>query len=57
MVIEHSTAIKATTITLDDVVTLTITNIYQLKIIPYLHGLQSTQLQIVVEVVLKGPTS
>ena len=57
VVVEHSTAIEATTITLDAIATLTIANIYQLKIMLYLHVLQSTQLQIVVEVVLKGPTS
>ena len=55
--VEHSTAIEAITITLDAIVTLTITNVYQLKTVPYLHILQSAQLQIVVEVVLKGPTS
>ena len=49
--VEHGTAIEATTITLDATVTLTITNIYQLKKkMPYLHVLQSDQLQIVVEV-------
>ena len=57
VVVKHSTAIKATTITLDAIATLTITNVSQLKTMPYLHVLQSTQLQIVVEVVLKGPTS
>ena len=57
VVVEYSTAIEATTITLDAIVTLTITNVYQLKTMLYLHILQSTQLQIVVEVVLKGPTS
>ena len=57
LVVEHGTAIEATTITLDAIATLTITNVYQLKTMLYLHILQSTQLQIVVEVVLKGPTS
>ena len=57
VVVEHGTAIEATTITLDAVATLTITNVYQLKTMLYLHILQSIQLQIVVEVVLKGPTS
>ena len=57
VVVEHGTAIEATTITLDAIVTLTITNIYQLKTMLYLHVLQFTQLQIVVEVMLKGPTS
>ena len=57
VVVEHGTAIEATTITLDAIATLTITNIYQLKTMLYLHVLQSIQLQIVVEVVLKGPTS
>ena len=57
VVVEHGIAIEATTITLDAIVTLTITNVYQLKTMPYLHVLQSTQLQIVAEVVLKGPTS
>ena len=54
---KHGTAIEATTITLDAIATLTITNVYQLKTMLYLHVLQSIQLQIVVEVVLKGPTS
>ena len=54
--VEHGTAIEATTITLDAIVTLAITNIYQLKKMLYLHVLQSTQLQIVVKVVLKGLT-
>ena len=57
VVVKHSIAIEATIITLDAIVTLTTTNIYQLKIIPYLLVLQSAQLQIVVEVVPKGPTS
>ena len=57
VVVKCSTAIEATTITLDAIATLTITNIYQLKTMLYLYVLQSTQLQIVVEVVLKGPTS
>ena len=55
--VEHGAAIETTTITLDAIVTLAITNLYQLKTILYLYVLQSTQLQIVVEVVLKGPTS
>ena len=55
--VKHGTAIEATTITLDAIATLTITNVYQLKTMLYLHILQSIQLQIVVEVVLKGPTS
>ena len=57
VVVKHSIAIEATTITLDAIATFTITNVYQLKTMLYLHVLQSTQLQIVVEVVLKGPTS
>ena len=57
VVAEHGTAIEATIITLDAIITLTITNVYQLKTVPYLHILKSVQLQIVVEVVLKGPTS
>ena len=57
VVVEYSTAIEATTITLDAIATLTITNIYQLKTMLYLHILQFIQLQIVVKVVLKGPTS
>ena len=57
VVVKYGTAIEATTITLDAIATLTITNVYQLKTILYLHVLQSTQLQIVVEVVLKGLTS
>ena len=57
VVVEYGTAIEATTIILDAIATLTITNIYQLKTMLYLYILQSTQLQIVVEVVLKGPTS
>ena len=40
----NSTAIEANTITLDSIVTLTITNIYQLKTMLYLHVLQSDQL-------------
>ena len=55
--VKHSTAIEATTITLDATVALTITNVYQLKTMLYLHVLQSNQLQIVVEVVLKAPIS
>ena len=54
---EHDTAIKATTINLEAIVTLTITNVYQLKIMLYLRVLQSAQLQIVVEVMPKEPTS
>ena len=57
VVVEHGTAIKATTITLDAIVTFTITSIYQLKTMPYLHILQFVQLSIIVEIVLKGPTS
>ena len=57
MVVKHDIAIKATIIALDVTVTLTITNICQLKKVPYLHVLQFFQLQIIVEVVLKGPTS
>ena len=40
VVVEHSTAIEATTITLDATITLTITNIFQLKTMPYLLILQ-----------------
>ena len=54
-VVKHGTVIEATTITLDVIATLTISNVYQLKIMLYLHVLQATQLQIVDEVVLKGP--
>ena len=57
IVVEHGTAIGATTITLDAIVTLTITNVYQLKAMPYLYVMQSTQLYIAVEAVLKGPKS
>ena len=57
VVVKHGTAIEATTITLDAIATLTITNIYQLKTMPYLHILQFFQLLIIVEVVVKGPTS
>ena len=57
VVVKHSTDIEASTITLDATVALTITNIYQLKTMPYMHVLQSIQLQIVVEIMLKGPTS
>ena len=57
VVVEYSTDIEATTNTLDAIAILTISNIYQLKTILYLHLLQSAQLQIVVEVMLKGPTS
>ena len=56
VVVKHVTAIEATTITLDFITTLTITNIYQLKTILYLHVFQSAQLKITVEVMLKGPT-
>ena len=55
--VEYCIAIEATTITFEVFVTLTITNVYQLKTMLYLHILQSTQLQIVVEVVLKEPKS
>ena len=48
VVLEYGTAIEATTITLDAIVTLTITSIYQLEIMLYLHILQSAQFQIVV---------
>ena len=44
VVVEHGTAIEATTITLDAIATLTITNVYQLKTILYLHIWQSTQI-------------
>ena len=57
VVVEHGIAIKATNITLDAIVTLAIIIVYQLKTMLYLHVLQSTQLQIVFEVVLKGTTS
>ena len=57
VVVEYGTTIEATTITLDAIATLIIINVYQLKTMLYLLVLQSTQLQIVVEVVLKGPTS
>ena len=53
VVVEHSIAIEATTITWDATVTLTITNICQLKTMLYLHVLQFVQLQIIVEIVLK----
>ena len=56
VVVEHGTATEAITITLDAMVTLTITNTYKLTMIPYLRVLQSIQLQIVVEVMAKGPT-
>ena len=55
--VEHGTAIETNTITLDAIVTLTITNIYQLKTILYLHIVQFVQLPIIVEIVLKRPTS
>ena len=58
VVVEYSTAIEATTITLDATVTLTITNICQLKTMPYLHTFCNLlSFQIIVEVMLKGPTS
>ena len=57
MVVENSIDIEATTITLDATVTLTITNIFQLKTMLYLRVLQCFQLQIIVEVVLKRPKS
>ena len=44
VVAKHDTVIEATTITLDAIATLTITNIYQLKTMLYLHILQSIQL-------------
>ena len=44
VVVEHDATIEATTISLDAIVTLTITNVYQLKTMPYLHVLQSAQL-------------
>ena len=55
--VKHNTAIEATTITIDSTVALTITNVYQLKTMPYMHVIQSAQLHIVVEIMLKGPTS
>ena len=53
VVVEFGIAIEATTIALDDTATLTITNICQLKIMLYLHILQSVQLQTIFEVGLK----
>ena len=44
VVVEHSTAIEATTLTLDATITLTITNVCQLKTMPYLCVLQFVQL-------------
>ena len=44
VVVEHSIASKATDTTLDATVTLTITNIFQLKTLPYLCVLKSVQL-------------
>ena len=55
--VKHSTAIEATITTLDATVTLTVTNIFQLKTMPYMYVLQFFQLQIIIEVMLKGPTS
>ena len=46
--VEHGTAIKATTIILDATIALAITNMYQLKTIPYLHVLQFVQHPIIV---------
>ena len=57
MVVEHSTSIKATTITLDATVTFTITYICQLKTMLYLRILQFVQLQIIVKVMLKRTSS
>ena len=57
VVVEQGTAIEATIITLDATITLTITNICQLKIMLYLHVLQIFQLPTIVEVMLKGHTS
>ena len=57
MVAEHGTAIKITTITLDATVTLTTSNICQLKTMPYLCILKFVWLPIIVEVVLKEPIS
>ena len=56
-VVEHGTTIEATTITLDAIITLTNTNTFQLKTMPYLQVLQSAQLQLVFKVVIKEPTS
>ena len=42
VVFKHGTAIEATTIMLDATVAFTITNVYQLKIMLYLHVVQST---------------
>ena len=55
--VEYDIAIEATTISLDATITITITNIFQLKTMPYLHVLQFFQLQTIVEVELKEPTS
>ena len=57
VVIDHSTIIEATTTNLDAIITLSIHNVYKVKLMPYLHILQFAQLQIVVEVMLKGLTS
>ena len=57
MVVEHDTAIEATNITLDAIVTLTITNTCQLITMPYLHVPQLIQIQIIVEVMLKRAIS
>ena len=57
MVVEYNTAVKATTIALGTTATLTITNILQMKTMPYLYVLQSIQLLIIVKVELKEPKS
>ena len=57
VVVEYNTAVKATTIALGTTATLTITNILQMKIMPYLYVSQSIQLLIIVKVELKEPKS
>ena len=42
--VKHGNTSETTTITLDVIVTLTTTNVYQLKAMPYLHIVQSAQL-------------
>ena len=57
VVVKYNTIIKATTITLGVTVTLTATNVCQMKTIPHLYDLQSIQLQTMVKVELNELTS
>ena len=57
VVVEHGTAIEATTISLDTTFTLTIVNSKLAENYAISASLQFAQLLIIVEVMLKGPTS